>query len=87
MISDSLFRASNPSIRKKYVRLVEMVKQRGGTVLIFSSLHVSGEQLGQLTGVAAILTYALPDIEDDALDEEDEELVENEEQEDEEEEI
>ena len=56
-------------------------------MLIFSSLHVSGEQLGQLTGVAAILTYALPDIEDDALDEEDEELVENEEQEDEEEEI
>ncbi len=32
---------------------------------IFSSLHVSGEQLALLSGVAAILRYPLPEIEDE----------------------
>ena len=29
-----------------------------------TGLHVSGEQLNQLTGIAAILRFPLPDIED-----------------------
>ena len=29
---------------------------------IFSSQHVSGERLGQVTGVAAVLRYPLPEI-------------------------
>jgi protein pelota len=48
---------------------VEEVKKGGGEVLIFSSIHESGKQLDQLTGVAAILSFPLPDIESD--DEED----------------
>ena len=48
----------------KYVDLVESVRASGGRVLIFSSAHVSGEQLGQLTGVAALLRFPLP-LEDD----------------------
>ncbi|KAJ7684060.1 eRF1 domain 1-domain-containing protein [Mycena rosella] len=59
LISDELFRASNPVIRKKYVGLVEAVQQKGGEVVIFSSMHESGQQLNQLTGLAAILTFPL----------------------------
>ncbi|OCH92923.1 pelota [Obba rivulosa] len=59
LISDELFRASDPAERKKYVQLVEDVKQKGAEVLIFSSMHESGQQLNQLTGIAAILTFPL----------------------------
>ncbi|KAF7355426.1 Protein DOM34-like protein [Mycena sanguinolenta] len=59
LISDNLFRASNPEVRKKYVELVEAVQQKGGEVVIFSSMHESGQQLNQLTGIAAILTFPL----------------------------
>ncbi|KAF7301780.1 Deoxyribodipyrimidine photo-lyase [Mycena indigotica] len=52
LISDDLFRASNPTTRKKYVALVEAVQQKGGEVVIFSKLN-------QLTGIAAILTFPL----------------------------
>ncbi|KZT20415.1 pelota [Neolentinus lepideus HHB14362 ss-1] len=59
LISDQLFRASDPAERKKYVGLVEAVKEKGGEVIIFSSMHESGQQLNQLTGIAAILTFPL----------------------------
>ncbi|PFH52827.1 hypothetical protein AMATHDRAFT_56321 [Amanita thiersii Skay4041] len=59
LISDDLFRSSNPSTRKRYVSLVEAVQQKGGEVLVFSSMHESGQQLNQLTGIAAILTFPL----------------------------
>jgi protein pelota len=39
------------------------VKSTGGEVLIFSSIHESGKQLDQLTGVAAILNFPVPEIE------------------------
>jgi protein pelota len=47
--------------RQQYINLVEQVRGQGGTVLIFSSLHTSGEQLNQLTGIAAILNFPLPE--------------------------
>ncbi|KAF8138437.1 eRF1 domain 1-domain-containing protein [Boletus edulis] len=59
LISDGLFRASDPKTRKRYVSLVESVQQKGAEVVIFSSMHESGQQLNQLTGVAAILTFPL----------------------------
>jgi len=65
LVSDSLFRAASIATRKKYVELVQSVKDGGGKVHIFSSLHVSGEQLKNLSGVAAILRYPLPEIEDE----------------------
>ncbi|KAI8079940.1 pelota [Halteromyces radiatus] len=65
LVTDELFRSADMDTRKKYVTLVEQVREAGGKVFVFSSLHVSGEQLNQLTGVAAILTFPLPDIEDD----------------------
>ncbi len=48
-------------MRRKYVDLVESVKSHGGTVFIFSSLHVSGEQLDKFTGVAATLRFPCPE--------------------------
>ncbi|KAL6977078.1 CDP-diacylglycerol--glycerol-3-phosphate 3-phosphatidyltransferase [Sarracenia purpurea var. burkii] len=64
LITDELFRNSDVVTRQKYVNLVNSVKNSGGTALIFSSMHVSGEQLAQLTGIAAILRFPLPDLED-----------------------
>lgn len=64
LITDTLFRNSDVETRKKYVKLVESVKDSGGTVYTFSSMHVSGEQLAQLTGIAAILRFPLPELED-----------------------
>ncbi|TFK75795.1 hypothetical protein BDN72DRAFT_350493 [Pluteus cervinus] len=59
LISDELFRASEPAVRKKYVAIVEAVQQKGAEVVIFSSMHESGQQLNQLTGIAALLTFPL----------------------------
>lgn len=62
LISDELFRSSDVVARKKYVALVESVRERGGTVYVFSTMHVSGQQLQQVSGVAAILRYPMPDL-------------------------
>ncbi|XP_075969786.1 pelota mRNA surveillance and ribosome rescue factor [Anticarsia gemmatalis] len=64
MISDKLFRCQDIQIRKEYVALVDSVRENGGEVRIFSSMHVSGEQLDQLTGIAAILRFPMPELED-----------------------
>ncbi|GAA0144564.1 translation release factor [Lithospermum erythrorhizon] len=64
LITDELFRSADIETRKKYVDLVGSVKHSGGAAYIFSSMHVSGEQLAQLTGIAAILRFPLPDLDD-----------------------
>lgn len=64
LITDELFRSADITTRRKYVDLVESVKAGGGDVYVFSSMHISGEQLQQLTGIAAILRFPLPDLED-----------------------
>lgn len=55
----TLLSSSEPSIRHHYVEMVEAVRARGGEALIFSSMHESGQQLDQISGIAAILTYPL----------------------------
>ncbi|KAL8188591.1 hypothetical protein R6Q57_029879 [Mikania cordata] len=64
LITDDLFRSSDVTTRQKYANLVNTVKDSGGSVHIFSSMHVSGEQLAQLTGIAAILRFPLPELDD-----------------------
>ncbi|KAI4364619.1 hypothetical protein MLD38_020685 [Melastoma candidum] len=64
LITDDLFRNADIATRQKYVNLVKSVKDSGGAAHIFSSMHVSGEQLTQLTGIAAILRFPLPDLDD-----------------------
>ncbi len=49
---------------RSYVALVDGVHGLGGTTLTFSSLHVSGEQLGRLSGVAALLRFAVEDVDE-----------------------
>lgn len=39
-----MFRCQDIALRKEYVELVENVKDSGGDIKIFSSLHVSGER-------------------------------------------
>ncbi|ORX74587.1 protein pelota [Linderina pennispora] len=53
LVTDELFRAAGYPDAPKDARL------SNANVLVFSSLHVSGEQLNQLTGVAAILNFPL----------------------------
>jgi protein pelota len=58
------------------------VRDNGGVVHVFSALHVSGEQLSLVSGVAAILKFPMPEIEEidmggDESSEEDEEEDEN----------
>jgi len=67
LLSDALFRTSDPAQRKGWVELVEGVRAGGGQAHVFSAAHVSGEQLGQLSGVAAILRFPLPELEDQEL--------------------
>ena len=44
LISDELFRAGDPVVRKRYVSIVEDVREKRGEVLIFSSMHESGQR-------------------------------------------
>lgn len=68
--ADKLFRINNVAKRAKYAALVEGVRDAGGEALVFSSMHVSGEALNNLSGVAAILRFPLPELEDQELVEE-----------------
>ncbi|CEG82923.1 Putative Translation factor pelota [Rhizopus microsporus] len=65
LVTDELFRSADIDTRKKYVALVEQVRAQNGNVYVFSSMHASGEQLNQLTGVAAILNFPVPDIDEE----------------------
>lgn len=68
LISDKLFRAQDVATRKRYVKLVDDVREFGGEVKIFSSMHISGEQLEQLTGVCAILRFPMQELDDSDSD-------------------
>jgi protein pelota len=72
LITDELFRHQDIATRRKYVDLVESVRDNGGIVRLFSSLHVSGEKLGQISGVAAILRFPMPEIDQEEEEEDDE---------------
>jgi protein pelota len=48
LLSDSLFRAREPAARRRFAQMVEDTRAAGGTVHVFSQMHVSGEQLAQV---------------------------------------
>ncbi|KAH8616861.1 eRF1 domain [Trypanosoma vivax] len=64
MVSYHVFRSESPTVRRFYLSLVNFVRQGGGKVSIFSSNHVTGEQLTQLGFVAAILHFPCPELDD-----------------------
>ena len=68
LLADSLFRINDVEKRRRYVALVDGVAEAGGEALVFSSMHVSGEQLAQLSGIAAILRFPLEELADTDLD-------------------
>ncbi|KAF2013915.1 hypothetical protein BU24DRAFT_394996 [Aaosphaeria arxii CBS 175.79] len=71
LISNALFRAQDVKERKRWVALVDRVREvEGGEVRVLSSLHESGKRLEGLGNIAAILTFPLED-----LDEEEEEVA------------
>ncbi|KAI6868076.1 hypothetical protein KC318_g18132, partial [Hortaea werneckii] len=76
LISNSLFRSQEIATRKRWVKLVDEVKDQGGEVRVFSSMHESGKRLEGLGGIAAILTYPIDDL-DEEVGEEPEESVED----------
>ena len=57
----------------RYVKMVEDVQGMGGTVCLFSTLHQSGTQLEQLSGIAAVLRFPCELPEDDSESESSEE--------------
>ena len=70
LINNSLFRSQEIGTRKRWVTLVDKVRDSGGEARILSSDHESGKRLESLGGIAAILTFPLED-----LDEEDETVL------------
>lgn len=80
LISNSLFRSQNIQTRKRWVCLVDEVKEGGGEVRVFSSMHESGKRLEGLGGIATILTWPIEDLDeevDGGVEEGDHELDEN----------
>eukprot|EP00386_Alphamonas_edax_P009304 GDKI01030640.1.p1 GENE.GDKI01030640.1~~GDKI01030640.1.p1 ORF type:complete len:421 (+),score=108.11 GDKI01030640.1:106-1368(+) len=64
LVTDGLFRSANVQLRKRYVHMSDVCKAAGAEVHVFSDMHVSGEQLGQLSGIAALLRFPLPELDD-----------------------
>lgn len=66
LINNVLFRAQNVKERRRWVKLVDQVRDvEGGEVRVLSSLHESGKRLEGLGNVAAILTYPLEDLDEE----------------------
>lgn len=68
LLSDSLVRKAGPAARRAYAALADGVRAAGGTVHTLSGAHVSGEQLDQVTGVAALLRFPMPELDDVDVD-------------------
>ncbi|KAH8817168.1 eRF1 domain 1-domain-containing protein [Xylogone sp. PMI_703] len=69
LISNALFRSQDIATRKRWVKLVDQVREEGGEARVLSSDHESGKRLEGLGGIAAILTFPIEDLDED-LDEE-----------------
>ena len=44
LISDKLFKSKDFTLRKQYVSIVDSVREYGGDVKVFSSMHITGER-------------------------------------------
>jgi protein pelota len=65
LISNGLFRSQVVGERKRWVGLVDRVREEGGEVRVLSSDHESGRRLEGLGGIAAILTFPLEDLDEE----------------------
>ncbi|KAI5284500.1 Translation factor pelota, partial [Ascosphaera acerosa] len=79
IISNRLFRSDDVRERQRWVKLVDRVRDvEKGEVRILSSDHESGKRLDGLGGIAALLTYPIPELGEEASDSEDENTQRNE---------
>lgn len=70
IMSNRLFRSQNVAERKRWVALVDRVRDvEGGEVRILSSDHESGKRLEGLGGIAALLTFPVMEEELDSDEE------------------
>lgn len=70
LISNSLFRSLDVGVRRRWVALVDRVRDvEGGEVRVLSSEHESGRRLEGLGGIAAILTFPVFDLDEEDEDE------------------
>jgi protein pelota len=66
LINNNLFRSQNVEERKKWVALVDRVRDvEGGEVRVLSEAHESGKRLAALGGLAAMLSYPIYELEDE----------------------
>jgi len=72
LISNGLFRSQEIEVRKRWVKLVDEVKEQGGEVRVLSSMHESGRRLESLGGVAVICTWPIEDLDEGEVEEEEE---------------
>jgi protein pelota len=70
LISDHLFRSKNIATRKQYVSIAEDAEKNGIKVSIFGSQNPSGQRLKDMTGICAILKFAIPELDEIEEDEE-----------------
>lgn len=63
LISDHLFQTKDFKKRRVYNDISDEVKRYGGNTVVFSSLHPSGEKLKNISGIAAILRFEVPEVE------------------------
>eukprot|EP00758_Cryptobia_borreli_P020188 Tbor_TRINITY_DN96_c0_g1::TRINITY_DN96_c0_g1_i1::g.15097::m.15097/K06965/PELO, DOM34, pelA; protein pelota len=66
LVCDDILRTTIISHKYFYQALCNAVTSNGcgGSVVFISSLHVSGEQLMKISGIAAILRFDMPDMDD-----------------------
>jgi protein pelota len=66
LISNNLFRNQVVEERKKWVALVDRVRDvEGGEVRVLSEAHESGKRLEALGGIAALLSFPIYDLDDE----------------------
>ncbi|AJT08839.1 ALS_1a_G0047800.mRNA.1.CDS.1 [Saccharomyces cerevisiae] len=65
LLTDKILHSDNIAQREEYLKLMDSVESNGGKALVLSTLHSLGEELDQLTGIACILKYPLPDLDED----------------------
>lgn len=64
LVSDDVFRSTLISHRRFFNALCEKARQMGIEVYTLTTQHSSGEQLSQMSGVAAILKFAVPELDE-----------------------
>jgi protein pelota len=78
MINNALFRSQDIAVRRRWVRLVDQVREvEGGEVRVLSSDHESGRRLEGLGGIAAILTFPIEELDGSDDEAQDDNSIEN----------